>query len=202
MMQEILSKTTWIEWLGVSFAVGQVLLAQKNNIHNYLFGIAGVLLAMYVKFHAKLYAEFSLDFYYLIMSIYGWLFWKFGKQKAEAPVSFTTRTELVKAALIVVFTFCFFFLALHHFTDSDVPFWDAIATSFAWAGMWLMAKRKIENWIFLNISNFIAIPLLIHKDLYLYSGLTIFLFIVAFFGYRNWYQLIQQQKNTVYEPSK
>lgn len=201
-MQEILSKTTWIEWLGVSFAVGQVLLAQKNNIHNYLFGIAGVLLAMYVKFHAKLYAEFSLDFYYLIMSIYGWLFWKFGKQKAEAPVSFTTRTELVKAALIVVFTFCFFFLALHHFTDSDVPFWDAIATSFAWAGMWLMAKRKIENWIFLNISNFIAIPLLIHKDLYLYSGLTIFLFIVAFFGYRNWYQLIQQQKNTVYEPSK
>lgn len=201
-MQEILSKTTWIEWLGVSFAVGQVLLAQKNNIHNYLFGIAGVLLAMYVKFHAKLYAEFSLDFYYLIMSIYGWLFWKFGKQKAEAPVSFTTRTELVKAALIVVFTFCFFFLALHHFTDSDVPFWDAMVTAFAWAGMWLMAKRKIENWIFLNISNFIAIPLLIHKDLYLYSGLTIFLFIVAFFGYRNWYQLIKQQKNTVYEPSK
>ena len=201
-MQEILSKTTWIEWLGVSFAVGQVLLAQKNNIHNYLFGIAGVLLAMYVKFHAKLYAEFSLDFYYLIMSIYGWLFWKFGKQKAEAPISFTTRTELVKAVLIVVFTFCFFFLALHHFTDSDVPFWDAMVTAFAWAGMWLMAKRKIENWIFLNISNFIAIPLLIHKDLYLYSGLTIFLFIVAFFGYRNWYQLIQQQKNTVYEPSK
>ena len=80
-MQEILSKTTWMEWLGVFFSIIQVLLAQKNNIHNYLFGIAGILLGMYIKFFAKLYAEFSLDFYYLIMSIYGWVFWKFGKKK-------------------------------------------------------------------------------------------------------------------------
>lgn len=195
MMQEILSKTTWIEWFGVFFSVIQVLLAQRNNINNYLFGIAGIVLAMYVKFHAKLYAEFALDFYYLIMSVYGWIFWKYGKQQTETPISFSTKNEWLKAVIIVGVAFTLFFVFLTGFTDSDVPFLDSIVTAFAWAGMWLMAKRKIENWIFLNISNFIAVPLLIHKELYLFAGLTAFLFIVAIFGYRNWYRLIKNQQN-------
>ena len=195
MMQEILSKTTWVEWFGVFFSVIQVLLAQRNNINNYLFGIAGIVLAMYVKFHAKLYAEFALDFYYLIMSVYGWIFWKYGKQQSETPISFSTKNEWLKAAIIVAVAFTLFFIFLTGFTDSDVPFLDSIVTAFAWAGMWLMAKRKIENWIFLNISNFIAVPLLIHKELYLFAGLTAFLFIVAIFGYRNWYRLIKTQQN-------
>src|SRR5690606_25464418 len=195
MMQEILSKTTWVEWFGVFFSVFQVLLAQRNNINNYLFGIAGIVLAMYVKFHAKLYAELVLDFYYLIMSVYGWLFWKYGKQQTETPISFSTKNVWLKAAIIVVVSFTLFFIFLTGFTDSDVPFLDSIVTAFAWAGMWLMAKRKIENWIFLNISNFIAVPLLIHKELYLFAGLTAFLFIVAIFGYKNWYRLIKTQQN-------
>lgn len=195
MMQEILSKTTWVEWFGVFFSVIQVLLAQRNNINNYLFGIAGIVLAMYVKFHAKLYAEFALDFYYLIMSVYGWIFWKYGKQQSETPISFSTKNEWLKAVIIVGVAFTLFFVFLTGFTDSDVPFLDSIVTAFAWAGMWLMAKRKIENWIFLNISNFIAVPLLIHKELYLFAGLTAFLFIVAIFGYKNWYRLIKTQQN-------
>lgn len=196
MMQEILSKITWLEWLGVFFSVIQVLLAQKNNIHNYLFGIAGILLGMYVKFSAKLYAEFSLDFYYLIMSVYGWMFWKFGKQKTEASITATTTSEKYKALGIVLIAFAIFYTFLSNFTDSDVPFWDSLVTAFAWAGMWLMAKRKIENWILLNISNFIAVPLLIHKELYLYAALTVFLFVVAIFGYRNWNKILKQQQKT------
>jgi len=196
MMQEILSKITWLEWLGVFFSVIQVLLAQKNNIHNYLFGIAGILLGMYVKFSAKLYAEFSLDSYYLIMSVYGWIFWKFGKQKAEASITATTTSEKYKALGIVLVAFAIFYTFLSNFTDSDVPFWDSLVTAFAWAGMWLMAKRKIENWILLNISNFIAVPLLIHKELYLYAVLTVFLFVVAIFGYRNWNKILKQQQKT------
>jgi len=194
-MQEILSKTSLLEWFGVFFSVVQVLLAQRNNIHNYLFGIAGIALAMFVKFNAKLYAEFTLDFYYLVMSVYGWLFWKFGKQQTETPISFTTITEKYKATGIVVSAFLIFYIFLTNYTNSDVPLWDSLVTAFAWAGMWLMAKRKIENWVLLNISNFLAVPLLIHKELYLYAALTAFLFVVAIFGYMNWYKILKQQKN-------
>jgi len=194
-MQEILSKTSLLEWFGVFFSVVQVLLAQRNNIHNYLFGIAGIVLAMFVKFNAKLYAEFTLDFYYLVMSVYGWLFWKFGKKQTETPISFTTTTEKYKSAGIVVAAFLIFYIFLTNYTNSDVPLWDSLVTAFAWAGMWLMAKRKIENWVLLNISNFLAVPLLIHKELYLYAALTAFLFVVAIFGYINWYKILKQQKN-------
>jgi nicotinamide mononucleotide transporter len=83
---------------------------------------------------------------------------------------------------------------LRFHTDSDVPFWDAAVSGFAWAGMWLMAKRKMENWIFLNISNSIAIPLLIYKELYIYAGLTIFLFIVGTSGYFKWRKIIKNEK--------
>ena len=194
-MQEILDKTTWMEWLGVFFSIFQVLLARKNNSNTYIFGIAAISLSLYVMFTSKLYAEFTLNLYYLGMSIYGWIFWKFGKQKNETPISFTNLSEKLKATGIVISTFVLFYLFLTHYTDSDVPIWDSIVTAFAWAGMWLMAKRKVENWVFLNISNIISIPLMIHKDLYLYAVLTAFLFIVAISGFLNWRNIIKQNNH-------
>lgn len=196
-MQEILEQTTWQEWLGVLFSVCQVLLAKKNNSNNYLFGIAGILLSLYVMFFAKLYAEFTLNLYYLVMSIYGFLYWKFGKKQRETAISETTRQEKLITAGIVVGTFSLFWICLTQFTDSDVPVLDSLVSAFAWAGMWLMARRKIENWILLNMSNIIAIPLLIHKGLFLYAGLTAFLFIVAILGYLEWRKIIKTKVNVV-----
>jgi len=192
-MQDILQQTTWQEWLGVFFSVFQVLLARKNNSNNYLFGIAGISLTLYVMIQSKLYAEFTLNLYYLVMSIYGWLYWKFGKRKAETTISETTNNEKLITAGIVIGTFSIFYFFLTNFTDSDVPILDSLVSAFAWAGMWLMARRKIENWVLLNISNIIAIPLLIHKGLYLYAVLTAFLFIVAISGYLEWRKIIKNK---------
>lgn len=194
-MQDILQQTTWQEWLGVFFSVIQVLLARKNNSNNYLFGIAGITLTLYVMIASKLYAEFTLNLYYLVMSIYGWLYWKFGKQQAETKISETTHLEKGITTGIVIGTFLLFWFFLTHFTDSDVPIWDSLVSAFAWAGMWLMARRKIENWILLNISNIISIPLMIHKDLYLYAVLTSFLFVVAIFGYAEWRKIIKTESH-------
>lgn len=196
-MQDILQQTTWQEWLGVFFSVFQVLLARKNNSNNYLFGIAGISLTLYVMIQSKLYAEFTLNLYYLVMSIYGWLYWKFGKRKSETTISETTNNEKLITAGIVIGTFSIFYFFLTNFTDSDVPILDSLVSAFAWAGMWLMARRKIENWILLNISNIIAIPLLIHKGLYLYAVLTAFLFIVAISGYLEWRKIIKSKSVVV-----
>lgn len=192
-MQDILQQTIWQEWLGVFFSVFQVLLARKNNSNNYLFGIAGISLTLYVMIQSKLYAEFTLNLYYLVMSIYGWLYWKFGKRRSETTISETTNNEKLNTAGIVIGTFSIFYFFLTNFTDSDVPILDSLVSAFAWSGMWLMARRKIENWILLNISNIIVIPLLIHKGLYLYAVLTAFLFIVAISGYLEWRKSIRSK---------
>ncbi len=194
-MQEILYQITLLEWLGVGFGTTQVLLSRVNNPLNYLFGIGSILITLFVMFENKLYAEFTLNLYYLVMSVYGWYFWMFGKQKHQSVISYSSKKDYCISSSIVILTFCMFYFGLTRFTDSDVPFLDAIISAFAWAGMWLMAKRKIENWIFLNISNAIAIPLMIHKGLYLYAILSLILFIVATSGYFVWKNIIKSKTN-------
>lgn len=198
MMEDFFTGLVWLQWLGTTFGVGQVLLARQNNIHNYLFGVIAILISIWVLYQSKLYADILLNLYYLVMSIYGWVYWKFGTQKEETPISYTTKNEQFMAIAIVAGTFVVMAYWLSHHTNSDVPYWDATTSAFAWAGMWLMAKRKIENWIYLNVSNIISIPLLFYKELYIYAGLTIFLFIVGTSGYFKWLKIVKNESDKQY----
>ena len=189
---------TWLQGLGTLFGIVQVVLARQNNIHNYLFGIVSILISIWVLYQSALYADILLHLYYLIMSIYGWFYWQFGQQKSEAPISTSDMSEHLKALGIVLgcFTLMSYWLSFH--TDSYVPIWDAVVSAFAWAGMWLMAKRKLENWIYLNISNIISIPLLVYKELYIYAGMTVFLFIMGTSGYLKWRNIMRKEEGGVY----
>jgi len=194
-MENLFTQLTYLQIIGTVLGVVQVLLARNNNIHNYLFGTVSILIGIWVLYQTKLYADIVLHLYYLFMSIYGWLFWKYGRQKKETPITYSDRSEQIMAIAIVIACFALMLYWLGHFTNSDVPVWDAAVSAFAWAGMWLMAKRKMENWIYLNISNLIAIPLFFYKELYVYAGLTIFLFIVGASGYFKWRKLILENNN-------
>ncbi|WP_421944880.1 nicotinamide riboside transporter PnuC [Pedobacter sp.] len=191
---EQIASTSIIEWLAVGFGVSEVLLAKKNNIWLYPTGIVSILLSMFLLLNVKLYAEMLLSIYYLVMSVYGWIIWKKRKEEGENQVSYSSNRDLLIAILISTIGFVVFYFALKNHTDSDVPILDAFVSATAWAGMWLLAKRKIENWIFLNISNIVAIPLLFHKKLPLMGCLTAFLFVVAIFGFFDWKKIINKNK--------
>ncbi|MBO0340202.1 nicotinamide riboside transporter PnuC [Flagellimonas profundi] len=195
---ELFSQIVLLQWLGTAFGVVQVLMARQNNVHNYLFGIVAILISIYVLYQSQLYADILLNLYYLVMSIYGWFYWKMGKQQQEAPISYSSYKDQGIAVGIVLSCFILMAYWLGQHTDSDVPYWDAVVVAFAWAGMWLMAKRKIENWIYLNISNLISVPLLIYKELYIYAGLTTFLFVVAVSGYIKWKRIIDNERDKAY----
>lgn len=184
-----------LEWIGVSFGVAEVLLARANKIALYPCGIIAVVISTYIFFNAGLYAESALNLYYFIMSIYGWWFWVNRKQQAAPVISRSTKRDWISTVSIVVFAFVVLYTVLINFTDSTVPLADAWVSATAWAGMWLLAKRKIENWILLNISNAFAIPLLLHKGLPLYAALTLFLFIIAVLGYIKWNKTLNQQSH-------
>ncbi|MGM5629597.1 nicotinamide riboside transporter PnuC [Apibacter raozihei] len=180
------------EGIGVSFGVAEVLFAKKNKVWLYPCGITSIIITAYLFFHAGLYAEMFLQTYYFFMSIYGWVLWS-EKKGQRLTVEYSSSLEWEKAFAIVISAWAILYILLLFFTNSDVPFFDSLVSAFAWSGMWLLAKRKIENWIFLNVSNLIAIPLLIHKGLILYSALTLFLFIIAVFGYVEWKKLIEKR---------
>jgi nicotinamide mononucleotide transporter len=197
---EQLSGTSWIEWLAVTFGVAEVLLARVNKVALYPAGIAGTLLSIYLFITSGLYAESLLNLYYVIMSIYGWWYWIRKKDQAPVAITFANKKEWLTVLIIVAGGFIFLYFILKNFTPSTVPVWDAFVSATAWAGMWLLAKRKIENWILLNISNAVAIPLLFYKHLILYAALTIFLFIVAVQGYFEWRKIVQKENNFIANP--
>lgn len=189
-----LHETTIWEWIAVLLGVAEVLLAKVNNILLYPTGIAGTFIGIGILLISGLYAESALNVYYLVMSVYGWIYWM--KKRDEPPVKITwaTRREWI-ITLMIVFAGCaILYVLLKKFTTSNVPLWDAWVSSTAWAGMWLLARRKLENWIWLNISNLFAIPLLCYKNLILFSALTLFLFIVAFFGFFEWLAIWKKDK--------
>jgi nicotinamide mononucleotide transporter len=169
--------------------VSEVLLARANNIWLYPTGIASVILAIFSLYKVGLYAECLLHGYYLVMSVYGWWYWSTKKDRAPVAVTFSTRSEWYITLSITFGGSVILFFFLTSLTDSQVPAWDAWVSATGWAGMWLLARRKIENWLLLNISNAFAIPLLFHKGLPMLGSLTVFLFIVACIGYFDWLKI-------------
>jgi nicotinamide mononucleotide transporter len=199
LFEEQLQQTTLLEWLAVILGVAEVLLARVNNVWLYPTGIAGTLIGIYLLLIAGLYAESALNVYYLVMSVYGWIFWLSKSDKQEVKISWCNKREWIITLTIVFAGWIILYVLLKEFTTSNVPFWDSFASATAWAGMWLLARRKIENWVLLNISNLVAIPLLFYKKLPMLALLTLFLFVIAFWGYFEW-AAIYKKENQEAEP--
>jgi len=189
-----IKETGSLQWLAVMLGVAEVFLAKANKIWLYPTGIASTAISIYILFDVGLYAECLLYCYYIVMSIYGWWYWVKKKDKPAVEISYCNRKDWIIVILITVISFSLLTLLLKYFTPSTVPVWDAWVSATAWAGMWLLSRRKIENWILLNISNLFAIPLLVYKELPLFAALNLFLFIVALFGYNEWRKNILNEK--------
>ncbi|KAA9038763.1 nicotinamide mononucleotide transporter [Ginsengibacter hankyongi] len=194
LMLKQVAETDWLQWLAVALGVAEVLLAKVNNIWLYPAGIAATVLSVYILLLAGLYAESLLNGYYIVMSIYGWWYWIKKKNLPPVKISTCSRRDWITVAGIIAGSFVILALLLKNFTPSTVPLWDAWVSATAWAGMWLLAKRKIENWILLNVSNAFGVPLLFYKQLPLFAALTVILFVIGVQGYIQWRKIINAEK--------
>lgn len=198
MIQQIyqqLIHTSIIEYIAVLMGIVSVVLAKQNHVGLYPSGIISTGLYIYIMASAGLYAESALNGYYLFMSGYGWWLWHKNKGSHNArAISKNNQTDWLITIAIVLLGWLMLYFLLRRFTTSDVAAWDALVSATAWAGMWLLAKHKIENWLLLNVSNSIAIPLLVHKGIPLTALLTIVLFIIAIFGYFRWKKLYETSR--------
>jgi nicotinamide mononucleotide transporter len=183
--------TPLLEWIAFVFALGQVVLALFNTRFNFVAGIVSVSLYTWLFYTAGLFAESMLNAYYLGISIWGILYWKGGK-RAELKISNANSRDWLTTVSIVILAWCCIYYVLVHYTTSTVPLQDALVASIAWAGTWLLLKRKVENWIVLNISNCIAIPLQYYKGLELTALLTVIYVVVAIFGFFSWQKKLQE----------
>ena len=184
---EGLRNMTWLEGIAVFFGIASVFYSIRERIWVYPTGLVSTLIYVWICFEYKLYADMGINAYYFAMSIYGWYVWTHPKaNQAVLPVTWLDKRGWLYAVVIFAVSYLLLSQTLTNFTDSDVPYWDSFTTASAFVGMWLMAKKKVENWIFWIITDLVSVPLYFYKGLILTSFQFLFFTVLATIGLFAW----------------
>jgi len=180
-------QTNPIELIAVFFGLLSVWSMKKESILAFPFGIINVLIYVYICFVAKLYAYAGINLFYFVMSAYGWYNWlKKGDDNEQIKIAKCSNKGRLWNSMAILIFFIILWGLLKRYTDSVVPIWDAITTAIYIVGMWLLARKKIENWILWIVGDFISIFLFAYEKLYFSSFQFLVFTIIAVLGYMEW----------------
>ena len=178
-----------LEIVAVIFGFLSVWFSKQNKFWVFPTGMISTSIFVYLLLKWELLGDMMINGYYFIMSVYGWYIWT---RKVDAthvtPISIVTKKEKKTSILIFISTLVFVFIIYKTFDKwtSWVAYADTFTTAVFFVGMWLMAKRKIENWLFWIVGNIISVPLYFYKGFtftsFQYLGFTF----IAIFGYLAW----------------
>lgn len=186
--------TSWFEAIAVLLGIASVWYARRENILVYPTGIVSVLIYVFICFNARLYADAGINLFYFGMSVYGWYNWTRGG--ANSTELLITKNNKVQQWTSVLYTFTAYWAILGLiwlfnrddtvYMQSYVPWVDSFTTAVFLIGMLLMAKKKVENWVYWIIGDIVSIPLYFMKGLVFTSfQYTVFL-VIAILGYIEW----------------
>ncbi len=165
-----------LEIMAVIFGFLSVWFAKQNNIWVFPTGLISTGIFVYLLFKWELLGDMMINAYYFAMSIYGWYVWTRKTNNTLTPITRTTKQEKRVSLIIFLATLLFVYVVYLYAGKwtSWVPYVDTLTTAIFFVGMWLMARRKIENWTFWIIGDVISVPL------YLYKGLSFTSFNILF----------------------
>ena len=189
-----------LEMIGVFFGFLSVWYSMRENILVFPTGIVSTGVFVYILLVFGLLGDMLINAYYFAMSIYGWYVWT---RKVDAahfiPITTTTFKEKKWSAILFVATIVFVLVVYVFFDKLDnwTSYVDSFTTAVFFVGMWLMAKKKIENWIYWIIGDIISVPLYLYKGL-IFTSFQYFLFtIIAIFGYLAWKKSLNKSPQTL-----
>lgn len=178
----------YIELVGTVFGFFYIYFEIKEKIWLWPIGLLTSLLYIVVFYNAKIYADMGLQFYYVGVSIYGWYWWIYAKKKNEKKlpiIRLQRKTGLILALLSVLF-FIIISQFLKYYTDSPIPYIDALTTSLSITATWMLARKYLEQWYIWIFVNAVSAGVYIYRDLYITVTLFIAYFLLAIVGLEQW----------------
>lgn len=183
----------FLEITGVFFGLISVWYAKKDNMLVFPTGIISTTIFIYLLWEWELFGDFAINIYYSIMSVYGWYHWtRKNEGKTAFPIAHSTKNEKlwsIAIFLITVLVVVLIYIFFDKFTNWPA-YVDTFTTGLFFVGMWLMAKRKVEHWIFWIIGDTISVPLYLYKGLTFTSLQYLIFTIIAFYGYIEWKKIL------------
>ncbi|QLE01406.1 nicotinamide mononucleotide transporter [Galbibacter sp. BG1] len=189
-----------LEIIGVVFGFLSVWYSKRENILVYPTGIISTAIFVYILYNYGLLGDMMINAYYFSMSIYGWYVWT-RKVDATHFIAITTTTGKEKRISIVLFiaTMVFVYMVYEFFNkwESWVSYVDILTTAIFFVGMWLMAKKKLENWLYWIIGDIISVPLYLYKGLAFTSLQYLIFTVIAIYGYIAWKKNLNKNPETL-----
>ena len=187
-----------LEITAVVFGLLSVWFSKNNNILVFPTGMVSTFIFIYLLYKSVLLGDMMINAYFFIMSIYGWYIWNRKKNNTITPISKMSPKEKNISILIFIFSLVFVYSVYVYFDkwNSITAYIDNLTTAIFFVGMWLMAKRKIENWVFWIIGDMISVPLYFYKGL-TFTSLQYFIFtFIAIAGYYSWKKILNKPTQT------
>ncbi len=199
-----------LEFIGTVVGLVYLWLEYRTSIYLWVAGIVMPVIYIFVYYEAGLYADFGINVYYLLAAVYGWVLWKRGgrsREQTEAVESETNGIQRIfshpsplgwgKGAMLIgatLFVFLFIAWILIRFTDSNVPWLDSFTTALSMVGMWMLAKKFVEQWWVWMVVDVVSAGLYVYKELYFTASLYLLYALIAYFGYRKWLQMMEEDR--------
>lgn len=182
----------WIEIVGAILSLIYIYLSIKANVSLWFFGIISSLFYIVVFFQSKFYADMSLQFYYVIISIYGWIHWEKGEQGSTGlSTAVMTKSDWLITIGGTVVVYLIYYLILTRYTDSVIPKSDSLVGALSVIGTWMLAKKFLENWLMWIVADALCVGLYIYKELYPTAILFAIYTVMAGVGYVQWKKAMQ-----------
>ncbi len=187
-----------LEITAIFFGMLSVIYSARNSILVYPTGLVSTVIYVYILYTADLYGDLIINAYYFYMSCYGWILWSRKDRYNHDLLKISRATAKDNLKVLTIFVVSVIFVSGVYYWFGMLNKWwayvDTFITGLFFIGMWLLAKRKIENWLYLIAGDIIAIPLFFYKGLifsgFFYMGLTT----VAVFGYLSWKRTLEQEE--------
>lgn len=187
-----LKNTGPLELTAVISGIVSVWYSRKENILVYPTGLINTTFYIYLSIKGSLFGEASVNLYYTIMSIYGWILWSKKDERKEhiVQITYSNRKEWVQQILFFGVFYVVIFASLSYlkrdFAADTIPWADAFASSAAFTGMWLMARKKVESWYWWIATDLAGVPLYFVKHFVFSSVYYFILLIMAVWGLIEW----------------
>ena len=199
----------FLEIVAAFFGLLSVFFSVKRNIWVYPTGIISTTIYVYILFNFGLLGDMLINVYYSIMSIYGWISWNKNTENQIISVDFAKKKDWLVGLILFVLSFIavcgvYYFKPFidNHFSMNGISLgfqqldwanWlDIFTTSLFLIGMWFMAKRKVENWLFWIVGDLICIPMMLYKGLGITSLQYLIFTIMAVMGYLEWLKQVKK----------
>jgi nicotinamide mononucleotide transporter len=187
----------YLELFAVIMNITSVVYAKRNNILVYPTGLIGTGIFVYILLNFSLLGDTIINAYFFSMSIYGWYFWSRKKDEVFVnQVSTINRNEIKYLFILAISSLIFIYFVYDYFDkwNNWTAYVDNLTTAIFFVAMWLMARRKIESWIFWIIGDLITVPLYFYKGLTISSIQYIIFLILAVLGYVSWKKILDKNQ--------